>query len=62
MSITELEMRCDALRNDLKSWEKQFAAQNSGRRAGREDIKADAIICMHANHCRQCYSGPSNCC
>lgn len=47
MSITELEQRCNALRNDLKAWEKQFAAQHNGRKAGREDIKADAVICMH---------------
>jgi 26S proteasome regulatory subunit N12 len=48
MSITELEQRCNALRNDLKAWEKQFAAQHNGKKAGRDDIKADAIICMHA--------------
>lgn len=48
MSITELEQRCHALRNDLKAWEKQFAAQHNGKKAGREDIKADAVICMHA--------------
>ena len=28
-----------ALRNDLKTWEKAFAAANGGRRPGREDIK-----------------------
>lgn len=50
MSVTELEQRCNTLRNDLKAWEKQFAAQNNGKRAGREDIKADAIICTHATH------------
>ncbi|KAI8938266.1 DNA replication regulator sld2 [Plenodomus lindquistii] len=44
MSITELEQRCNELRQDLKAWEKQFAAQNEGRRAGREDIKANAEI------------------
>ncbi|KAJ8110266.1 hypothetical protein OPT61_g6841 [Boeremia exigua] len=44
MSITELEQRCNTLRNDLKAWEKQFAAQHNGKKAGREDIKADAII------------------
>ncbi|KAF3010831.1 regulatory particle non-ATPase [Curvularia kusanoi] len=44
MSITEYEQRCTALRNDLKAWEKQFAAQHNGKKAGREDIKADAII------------------
>lgn len=50
MSITELEQRCTALRSDLKAWEKQFAAQNNGKKAGREDIKADAAICMHATY------------
>ncbi|KAF9696582.1 hypothetical protein EKO04_005561 [Ascochyta lentis] len=44
MSITELEQRCTSLRNDLKAWEKQFAAQHNGKKAGREDIKADAVI------------------
>ncbi|KAF1931563.1 uncharacterized protein M421DRAFT_55427 [Didymella exigua CBS 183.55] len=44
MSITELEQRCNALRNDLKAWEKQFAAQHNGKKAGREDIKADVVI------------------
>lgn len=48
MSITELEQRCKTLRNDLKAWEKQFAAQHNGKKAGREDIKADTVICMHA--------------
>ncbi|KAL1609684.1 regulatory particle non-ATPase [Nothophoma quercina] len=44
MSITELEQRFNTLRNDLKAWEKQFAAQHNGKKAGREDIKADAVI------------------
>lgn len=47
MSITEVEQQCNVLRQDLKLWEKQFAAQNGGRRAGRDDIKANAEICMH---------------
>jgi hypothetical protein len=50
MSITELEQRCNTLRNDLKAWEKQFAAQHNGKKAGREDIKADAVICTHATY------------
>ena len=57
MSITELEQRCNALRNDLKAWEKQFAAQHNGKKAGREDIKADAVICMHAT-CSTCMDLP----
>jgi hypothetical protein len=48
MSITEFEQRCTVLRNDLKAWEKEFAAQHNGKKAGREDIKADAVICTHA--------------
>jgi hypothetical protein len=48
MSITEAEQRCNVLRNDLKIWEKSFAAQNNGRKAGRDDIKANEEICTHA--------------
>ncbi|KAG9206498.1 regulatory particle non-ATPase [Epicoccum nigrum] len=44
MSNTEYEQRCTVLRNDLKAWEKEFAAQHNGKKAGREDIKADAVI------------------
>src|SRR4051812_45687744 len=39
MSVTDIEQRCNVLRNDLKIWEKKFAAQNNGRKAGRDDIK-----------------------
>lgn len=49
MSVTEIEQRCNALRNDLKIWEKTFAAQNGGRKAGRDDIKANEDICTHAD-------------
>jgi hypothetical protein len=48
MSITEIEQRCNLLRTDLKVWEKKFASQNNGRKAGRDDIKANEEICMHA--------------
>jgi|SRR5690242_11134132 len=48
MSITELEQRCNSLRNDLKAWEKQFAVQHNGKKAGRDDIKADVVICTYA--------------
>jgi hypothetical protein len=48
MSNTELEQRCNALRVDLKAWEKKFAATHHGCKAGRDDIKADAAICTHA--------------
>lgn len=33
-----------ALKEELKIWEKSFAAANNGRKAGREDIKKDAAI------------------
>lgn len=48
MSVTEIEQRCNVLRSDLKLWEKKFAAENNGRKAGREDIKANEEICTHA--------------
>ena len=33
-----------ALRQELKAWEKAFATANDGRKAGRGDIKKDAVI------------------
>lgn len=48
MSTTEAEQRCHILRLDLKVWEKDFAAQNNGRKAERDDIKANEEICMVA--------------
>jgi hypothetical protein len=47
MSVTEIEQRCNILRHDLKVWEKKFAAENNGQKAGRDDIKANDDICMH---------------
>ncbi|KAF2203054.1 hypothetical protein GQ43DRAFT_390847 [Delitschia confertaspora ATCC 74209] len=41
---THLEQRFAVLRHELKHWEKQFAEEHTGRKAGREDIKADATI------------------
>jgi hypothetical protein len=35
----EWTAKSDALRSELKSWEKIFAGENDGRKAGREDIK-----------------------
>jgi hypothetical protein len=46
MSNTEQEQRCNALRLELKTWESKFSAKHAGRKAGRDDIKADAVICM----------------
>lgn len=40
----ELQDQCATLRLELKAWEKDFAADNAGRKAGREDIKANADI------------------
>ncbi|KAJ4347192.1 regulatory particle non-ATPase [Didymosphaeria variabile] len=44
MSNTEQEQHCNVLRLDLKTWESKFSARNGGRKAGRDDIKADAVI------------------
>ncbi|KAL1595249.1 regulatory particle non-ATPase [Paraconiothyrium brasiliense] len=44
MSYSEQEQRCNVLRLDLKIWESKFSAKNGGRKAGRDDIKADAVI------------------
>ncbi|PVH99079.1 hypothetical protein DM02DRAFT_529835 [Periconia macrospinosa] len=44
MDNDNLEQRCNALRHDLKTWEKQFAAAHNGRKAERVDIKANAEI------------------
>lgn len=49
MDKSELEYRCNCLRQELKVWEKTFSLQHDGRKAGRDDIKADVAICMHTN-------------
>ncbi|KAF2808002.1 uncharacterized protein BDZ99DRAFT_447096 [Mytilinidion resinicola] len=36
--------RCNTLKQELKLWEKDFAAAHNGRKAGRLDIKANASI------------------
>src|SRR4051812_23406583 len=41
---TQLQDRTNILRQELKQWEKEFAANNGGKKAGREDIKANANI------------------
>lgn len=33
-----------ALRQELKVWEREFAAGNNGQKAGREDIKQNSHI------------------
>ncbi|KAF2739374.1 DNA replication regulator SLD2 [Polyplosphaeria fusca] len=44
MDTNELEQRSAILRQDLKVWEKQFASEHRGRKAGRDDIKSNATI------------------
>lgn len=39
-----LQQKSVLLRQDLKVWEKQFSTDNEGRKAGREDIKANPDI------------------
>ena len=41
---TMCETAVTTLRQELKAWEKTFAATHEGRKAGREDIKSDASI------------------
>lgn len=36
-----------AIRKDLKSWEKTFAASNNGKKASRDDIKQHPEIGTH---------------
>lgn len=40
----ELIAKSNAIRLELKQWEKQFAVVNNGCKAGRDDIKKDAAI------------------
>lgn len=40
----KLTEESNVLRQELKSWEREFAAANDGRKAGREDIKQHSII------------------
>ncbi|KAF2747066.1 hypothetical protein M011DRAFT_467961 [Sporormia fimetaria CBS 119925] len=44
MDEAGIQTRCSTLRLELKAWEKSFAATHDGRKAGREDIKADVVI------------------
>ncbi|KAI9820856.1 MAG: DNA replication regulator sld2 [Thelocarpon impressellum] len=41
---SDIPDRATALRQELKEWEQLFAAANSGRKAGREDIKKNPAI------------------
>jgi DNA replication regulator SLD2 len=42
----KLQKQSATLRQELKVWEREFAAANGGRRAGREDIKQHPSIGM----------------
>lgn len=49
MEVEELSkwtQQSNSLRQDLKAWEKEFAAANGGRKAGRDDIKQHPTIGM----------------
>ena len=41
------------LRQELKAWEREFAAANDGRKAGREDIKQNPAIGMEIDWSRE---------
>lgn len=45
-SDVQLQTRIATLKQELKTWERAFAADNHGRKAGREDIKKDVAIGM----------------
>jgi hypothetical protein len=45
---TMAEEQIQALRLELKTWEKQFSVQHGGKRPSREDIKNNAEIGMQA--------------
>lgn len=40
----EIAESSKAIRQELKEWEKHFAAANAGRKAGRDDIKQHPSI------------------
>lgn len=42
----ELSRRSNALRLELKVWEKEFASSNNGQKASRDDIKKNPEIGM----------------
>lgn len=45
-SSAEIASQALNVRAELKTWEKAFAADNGGRKAGRDDIKQNAEIGM----------------
>lgn len=42
--MSQIQEQANNLRQELKEWEKSFAAANQGRKAGRDDIKAHPTI------------------
>ena len=46
----ELSKRSNALRLELKVWEKQFASANNGEKASRSDIKENPDIGIYSCH------------
>lgn len=51
--------RATALRAELKQWEKDFAAANAGRKAGKGDIKANAHIAARYKEYEKLKSKPA---
>ena len=58
------ETQLVSLRAELKEWERAFAANHGGKKAGRDDIKRDSEIgtrvchfgvCKHFIYCGSCY-------
>lgn len=45
-SRAEIASQAASLRAELKTWEKAFASANSGKKAGRDDIKQNPEIGM----------------
>lgn len=45
-----MDSQIQTLRQELKEWEKSFAASNEGRKAGRQDIKQHPEIGTSTPH------------
>jgi DNA replication regulator SLD2 len=48
----KLQKQSAILRQELKAWEREFAAANAGRKAGRDDIKQHPSIGMAKDRSR----------
>jgi hypothetical protein len=48
----QLQKQSAVLRQELKVWEREFAAANGGRKAGRDDIKLHPSIGMTKDESR----------